>query len=193
MSAHPAIAPLRILLVVALLSVMGFLGWASTWPEDEGDDSNRVAVPTAPQPLEESVGEPKSDDGAQDGAEGDGEDVAIGNPRADTIPATGALGDYQVPIDAGKKLLRVVERIRYLDGYSDGDRLKHAIVVCEKVAFQGWTWQQQVAGDVAFEVPDRTASRFAEHLEVEFCPAVRLVPDAPEEPELPEDEDVVLP
>lgn len=189
MSAHPAIGPLRIVLAVAVMSVVGFLGWASTWPEGESDDSNRVAVPTAPQPLEDSVGEPKSGDESDE----DPQDVPIGNPRADTIPATGALGDYQVPIEAGKKLLRVVTRVKYLDGYSDGDRLKHAIVVCEKVAFQDWTWEQQVAGDVAFKVPDRAATAFAEHLEVEFCPAVGLVPGAPEEPELPEDEDVLLP
>ncbi|QCX28933.1 hypothetical protein [Nocardioides jishulii] len=189
MRVHPAIAPLRILLVLALVAVIGVLFWASTSPGEKSDDSDRVAVPTAPKPLEDSVGQakdaterereqrgPEGSDGSTDLPAGDPADLpgAGEDPGADTIPVTGALDDYQAPADAARKLLRVTERVKYLEGYPDADRLKHAVVVCEKVAFQDWTWQQQVDGDVAFEVPRRSATRFAELLEGEFCEAIGL-------------------
>lgn len=192
MRAHPAIAPLRIVLVLAVVAVIGVLAWASTSSWEKSDDSDRVAVPTAPKPLEDSVGQANEEterDREQrdpDGSEGSDEstDLPVGDPAdlpgagedpgADTIPVTGALDDYQAPADAAKKLLQVTERVKYLEGYPDADRLKHAVVVCEKVAFQDWTWKQQVDGDVAFEVPRRSATRFAELLEDEFCEAIGL-------------------
>lgn len=185
MAASMPVTATRAVLVTVVVGLVGFFVWSAAQQDPEGEaEQERVVFP---QPAytpgaAEPTGAATAQADATPAAAQTGATSPTGSPSPlpdhlkgnDPIPLDGVIGSYTAAPQPVRALVRLTDEIGYLPNTPADFRIKHGVITCERVAFQSWTWDQQVDGDVANGVAQQTAQEFADLLEREFCSALGL-------------------
>lgn len=199
MATSSSVVAVRWGVLALVLGLVGYFAWGGMQadPEDATAEERIVypqpaytpegAEPTAvPTPVETPA---QTEQSPPDSADGDsaGPSASASPSTGDDVDAlpdhllgdapirvTGVVGAYSAAPGPVRTLVRLTQRNGYLRGTDADFRIKHAVITCERVVHQSWTWDQQVPVDVANGVNQQAAQEFADLLEREFCPALGL-------------------
>lgn len=199
MATSSSVVAVRWGVLALVLGLVGYFAWGGMQadPEDATAEERIVypqpaytpegAEPTAvPTPVETPA---QTEQSPPDSADGDsaGPSASASPSTGDDVDAlpdhllgdapirvTGVVGAYSAAPGPVRTLVRLTQRNGYLRGTDADFRIKHAVITCERVVHQNWTWDQQVPADVANGVNQQAAQEFADLLEREFCPALGL-------------------
>lgn len=144
------IDPVKGLRYTVLAGVLVLVVWSATTALERSEDPPTDQGQTAPAPLVEQL--------AEDGP----------------VQVVGVMGTYGADPGPVRAVIRTTQEEGYLQGTDADFRVRHAVITCERVAFQSWDWEKQVDADVANGVAPRAARTIANLLESEFCEALDL-------------------
>lgn len=204
MATTPPVLAVRWTLLALVIGLAGYFGWHTLQedPADDAAAEERVIFPQpayTPKGAEALTAGPSAEPSATPEAPAGPSDEVSPTPDADgsdpsatsgamdadaTVPEhlrgdnplrlDGVIGSYSTAPGPVRTLVRLTDRNGYLRGTDADFRVKHAVITCERVAHQGWTWEQQVSGDVANGIAEATAQEFADLLASDFCPSLGL-------------------
>lgn len=204
MATTPPVLAVRWTLLALVIGLAGYFGWHTLQedPADAAAAEERVVFPqpaytpkgaealtagpsTEPSATPEAPAGPSDEVSPTPDADRSGPSTTPGTVEADaTVPEhlrgdgplrlDGVIGSYSTAPGPVRTLVRLTDRNGYLRGTEADFRVKHAVITCERVAHQGWTWEQQVSGDVANGIAEATAQEFADLLASDLCPSLGL-------------------
>lgn len=164
-------------LVLAMAAAVVVIVWAVSRPgEDSADPAaspemassptvepppwttspNPAAEPSSERPVPEPIPEPEPD------------------PNASKVRLEGAQGTYYASESTVGWLTTAAAIYNYTIGRDEEGATGVAIVICERIAFDGWTWEEQIADDISVGAPPSDAECFTDYLRNTFCPEIGL-------------------